>query len=503
MIAHLFFILLVLGTGQSFYAEEGCEVKSKWTTDFTLPDTYISVWVPSGEGSTTIMKIEIEFEDKISLIIVDIISVYHDGIKFIKVRKGKPEVKQNETSISIADGWADFLLSVDSDYNLMYLNKETDVLNGTVDYPPKSFLITGSNVTLYCPSKLRRWTISENLVSIPLDGVEKHRLTFYSTKEFLPTIILEGRNFKLGWNSSHLTTIPNEAKPLPPFVQHNVTFTCQKHQKTVCTMKIGEEMEEAERMHFRDLPMSVSIKGNPGDDFFVFLHQDDPISILTTVRTNVSETAERFPSISEDSSHGFFVPFMVTLMFLILLILVGVIYYIYWKCRTPQEKELRGGQSRRERTQTASTASLLGNQNRDSAVILLQFPKAQEKNLEKILGTREGTQPALMAPLLENRDHTAAALIQENELENDGQSTEARSLASLKPAITSAGSGIEDNTIVQLEEVEKYRNFLYMDDINILKEIINNTSPQNIRKIIFKDSMMIYLSELTHFEQKH
>lgn len=371
MIAHLFFILLVLGTGQSFYAEEGCEVKSEWTTDFTLPDTYISVWVPSGEGSTTIMKIEIEFEDKNSIIIFDIISVYHDGIKFIKVRKGKQEVEQNETSISIVDGWADFLLSVDSDYNLMYLNKETDILNGTVDYPPKSFLIKGSNVTLYCPSKLRRWTISENLVSIPLDDVEKHRLTFYSTKEFLPTIALEGRAFKLGWNSGHLTTIPSEAKPLPPFVQHNVTFTCQKHQKTVCTVKIGKEMEEAERMQFRDLPMSVSIKGNPGDDFFVFLHQDDPISTLTTVGTNVSETAERFPTISEDSSHGFFVAFMVTLIFSILLILVGVVYCIYWKCRKPQEK-----------------------------------------NLEKVLSTGEGTQPPVMAPLLETREHTAAALIQ-------------------------------------------------------------------------------------------
>lgn len=435
MIAHLFFILLVLGTGQSFYAEEGCEVKSEWTIDFTLPDTYISVWVPSGEGSTTIMKIEIEFEDKISLIIVDIISVYHDGIKFIKVRKGKPEVKQNETSISIADGWADFLLSVDSDYNLMYLNKETDVLNGTVDYPPKSFLITGSNVTLYCPSKLRRWTISENLVSIPLDGVEKHWLTFYSTKEFLPTIILEGRNFKLGWNSSHLTTIPNEAKPLPPFVQHNVTFTCQKHQKTVCTMKFGEEREEAERMHFRDLPMSVSIKGNPGDDFFVFLHQDDPILPLSTVGTNVSKAAERFPTISEDSSDGFFVPFIVTLIFSILLILVGVIYYIYWKCRKPQEKELCGVQSRGERAPPASTASLLGNRDRDSAVTLLQFPKAQEKNLDKVLDTGERTQPALMAPLVENRDHTAAALIQENELEDEREEYRSKIVSIFKASI--------------------------------------------------------------------
>lgn len=444
----------MLGTGQSFYAEEGCEVKSEWTTDFTLPDTYISVWVPSGEGSTTIMKIEIEFEDKISLIIVDIISVYHDGIQFIKVRKGKQEVEQNATFISIVDGWADFLLSVDSDYNLMYLNKKTNLLNGTVDYPPKSFLITGSNVTLYCPSKLRRWTISENLVSIPLDGVEKHRLTFYSTKEFLPTIVLEGRAFKLGWNSGHLTTIPSEAKPLPPFVQHNVTFTCQKHQKTVCTMKIGEKMEKAEIMDFRDLPTSVSIKGNPGDDFFVFLHQDDPISTLTTAGTNVSETAERFPTISEDSSHGFFVAFMVTLIFSI--ILVGVICYIYWKSRKPQEKKLLGGKSRGGRAQPASTASLLGNRDRDRAVTQLQLPKTQEKNLEKVLGAGEGTQPALMAPLLETREHTAAALIQENEPEDDGQSTEARSLASLKPAITSAGSGIEDNTIVQLEEVEKY-----------------------------------------------
>lgn len=279
----------MVGMGQCFYSEEGCEVKSEWTTDFKVFDTYISAWVPFGEDSAVIMEIEIEFENKEPPLII---SVYQEGLTF-----NNDEI--DLTWFSIADGWAEFLLTIDSNYNLKYLNKETDLLHGPVDYVPKSFLIRGSNITLYCPSKLRRWTISEDLVTIPLAGVEEHRITLMSKKEFSPTIILEGRDRKLGWSSGHLTMIPSKTHPLPPFQQHHLNFSCQTHRDTVCTMKFGKEIEDSEILRLAEMPTSVSVKGSPGDNFFVLLHQDDLISTPNTVEPNISTSNTVGPNVSE------------------------------------------------------------------------------------------------------------------------------------------------------------------------------------------------------------
>lgn len=340
------------------------EVRSEWNIDYKWTDITFSAWVPHGGTSKEIIIIETHFKDFIYPVTCDKITLYTDRIQINQMRKGKCTSVLNESIDPINYGWADFVLTVDSHYDLKYLEKTILATNISVDYMPMSLVIKGSNITLDCPAKLRTWEIAERSVSIPLDGSTEHSLRFFSTSEFLPSIALEEREFKLGWNNGTLTTIPSISQPLPPFVQHHLRLKCWNDERTTCTMMVGEKMMEAEKMFLADIPQSISVKGNPGDDFFVFLYQDDPVSNPNEVEPNFHQTSERSPVISADSSCDFYVAFLMTLIICIFLciILVGRCCYIYWNHRKTQEKKIEEEKSIGQRKSPTSIEFLLGKQ---------------------------------------------------------------------------------------------------------------------------------------------
>lgn len=324
------------------------EVRSEWDIDYKWTDITFSAWVPHGGTSKEIIIIETHFKDFIYPVTCDKITLYTDRIQINQMRKGKCTSVLNESIDWIDYGWADFVLTVDSHYGLKYLEKTILATNNiSVAYMPMSLVIKGSNITLDCPAKLRTWEIAERSVSIPLDNSTEHSLRFFSTSEFLPSIALEEREFTLGWNNGTLTTIPSISRPLPPFVQHHLRLKCWNDERTTCTMMVGEEMMKAEKMFLADIPQSIFVKGNPGDHFFVFLYQDDPVSNPNEVEPNFHQTSERFPTIREDPFHDFLVAFMVILIICIIIcIILGVTCYKYQTSLTTQEKVLKDLQIR-------------------------------------------------------------------------------------------------------------------------------------------------------------
>lgn len=384
MKSKLLLLVFLIIQGLTIHLEGGCEVRSKWKIDYRLPNIAFSGWVPHGDLSKHIITIETHFKDYNHPVTFDKIKLYGNRIQLDKQRNGKLTTVLNQTIDMIDNGWADFTLTVDSHYGLKFLEKTILAPNVSVDYMPMSLVIKGSNITLNYPSKMRTWDIAESSVSVPLDDSKEHSLIFFSTRKFSPSISLEGRTFKLGWDNETLTTIPSKSQPLPPFVQHQLMLTCQKHLKTTCTLRVGEEMMVAETMFLADIPQSIFVKGMPGDEFFVFFHQDDPISTPNEVVPDVIETSERFTSISEDSSYDFFVAFVVTLIICIVLcttLLMVVICYIYRKTRKAQEKKIDEEQSREQRTHRALEAFL--RQNQYNKAIPMQFLKRHEKEFEE------------------------------------------------------------------------------------------------------------------------
>lgn len=320
--------------------ETRCEVRSEWNIDYKWTDITFSAWVPHEGISKEIIIIETHFKDFIYPVTFDKITLYENRIQINQMRNGKCTTLFNQKIAQIDGGWADFTLTVDSHYGLKYFEKTILAPNVSIDYMPMSLFIKGSNITLDCPAKLRTWEIAKSSVLVPLDSSKEHTLSFFSTREFSPFISLEEREFILGWDNETLTTIPFKAQPLPPFVQHYIMLKCQKHQRTICTMTVGEEMKEAEIIRLSDIPQSVSIKRNLDTNFFVILHQQDHISTLNTIGTT-----EKIPATSEGSSHNFlFVALMVTTGLSVSLI--GKVCYISRKRNKMQEKMPEEQQSR-------------------------------------------------------------------------------------------------------------------------------------------------------------